>query len=108
MARPKRQSKCHPDRPNYSGGVCRKCYKKEHNLVNRYGLTELEVETILNRQGGKCALYDQTKSLVIDHDHLTGRVRGLLCYRCNNALGGYEILVGKPRIKTYLDPEEDS
>ncbi len=46
------------------------------------------------RQGGVCAvcLREPTPgiSLHVDHDHETGRIRGLLCFRCNNALGDLE------------------
>ncbi len=65
-----------------------------------YGITEAEYEQMWRRQGGACANPDcravfppysndgimRTK-LQIDHDHVTGRVRGLLCQRCNSALG---------------------
>jgi len=46
------------------------------------------------RQGHACALcqrpFAETKRVAVDHDHATGRVRGLLCPRCNAALGWYE------------------
>lgn len=68
---------------------------------NLYGLTAEEVLDLHAEQGGKCAICGEqetvrdwqggkTRALSIDHDHETGAVRGLLCYRCNNALGLYQ------------------
>ena len=49
-----------------------------------------EYDQMLSEQDGVCALChkpDPTgRRLSVDHDHDTGRVRGLLCIRCNNAL----------------------
>jgi hypothetical protein len=45
---------------------------------------------MLERQGSGCAVCGRPQSeisLHVDHDHATGRICGLLCFRCNNALG---------------------
>jgi len=56
-----------------------------------YGITPEEFEVLLRLQGNHCALCETpdraTRRLCVDHDHLTGRVRGLLCVQCNSALG---------------------
>jgi hypothetical protein len=58
-----------------------------------YGLTEEQYQAILQSQGGVCAICNGVSSgryrnsLVVDHDHCTGTVRGLLCYKCNSAIG---------------------
>ena len=54
----------------------------------KYGLCEAEFLIMRAAQAGRCLIcMDQPESLVVDHCHDTGRVRGLLCHRCNVALG---------------------
>jgi hypothetical protein len=53
----------------------------------KYGVTEEDVRAMERRQGGVCAICSSEKRLVLDHDHRTGRVRGLLCSHCNTMLG---------------------
>ncbi|UVD39733.1 endonuclease VII [Streptomyces phage RosePharie] len=53
--------------------------------MKAYGLTEEQLDAVL--EPGKCYTCDSTEDLVIDHDHATGVVRGLLCNSCNVALG---------------------
>lgn len=63
---------------------------RRRHLRANYGLTEIQVETMRKAQGGRCLLCRSDKSLVIDHCHTTGRVRGLLCMPCNTTLGHVE------------------
>jgi hypothetical protein len=67
---------------------------RRHHLKSRYGLTQEQYIVLEAAQGGKCAMCrgDQKEGhrFHIDHDHATGAVRGLLCTRCNMALGVYE------------------
>lgn len=61
--------------------------------MKKYGLTDADYKALFDRQGGLCALCGtdrpggRFKVLHVDHCHETGRVRGLLCHRCNVALG---------------------
>jgi hypothetical protein len=66
-----------------------------YTLWNRYDITVADYETLLNAQDGKCAicglLQDQNKKhFDIDHDHVSGAIRGLLCGRCNKRLSTLE------------------
>ena len=58
-----------------------------------YGLAPGQYAEMLEAQGGVCLLCGnrpRTIRLAVDHDHQTGRIRGLLCRRCNKALGFWE------------------
>ena len=60
--------------------------RKSH-LKRTYGLTVEEYDAMLAAQGGGCAICGRPPradiSLHVDHDHNTGAVRGILCFRCN-------------------------
>lgn len=65
-------------------------YQRKWGLMTHYGLTVEEYDTILAAQGGMCAICEGSpgaRRLHVDHDHETGRVRGLLCLSCNTLLG---------------------
>lgn len=57
-----------------------------------YGMTLGDYKALLEAQGGKCAICGTTNPgkgtrLHVDHDHTSGRVRGLLCNNCNRGIG---------------------
>jgi uncharacterized paraquat-inducible protein A len=56
----------------------------------RYGLTQKEFEKILQDQKGRCAICEEMLDVPsVDHNHVSGEVRGILCRRCNSALGNF-------------------
>lgn len=61
-------------------------------IARRYGLTQERLDEMTAEQGGLCAMGCGAAISDIDHDHATGKVRGLLCRRCNVGLGFYEKL----------------
>lgn len=65
---------------------------RRRSLRYKYGITEEDYNKIWLAQGKCCAIckapYEMlTKKFPIDHDHKTGQIRGILCWKCNNALG---------------------
>lgn len=86
-------------------------WRKRH-LERTYGLTEDEYNALLTAQNGVCAICcgvpKGRRSLVVDHDHKTGKVRGLLCSPCNTGLGGFRD--SRMRMRTaiaYLEKYSD-
>jgi hypothetical protein len=74
---------------NENGRAAWKKHPSYHaRLHKRYGMSETQYEYILMAQHGKCLICDATpERLVVDHDHATGEVRGLICRFCNFMLG---------------------
>lgn len=65
--------------------------KKHSTWIKRYGLTSSDYIKMFDEQDGKCKICLGSCSsghfLSVDHCHKTGKVRGLLCKKCNSALG---------------------
>ena len=56
-------------------------------LKTAYNFTPEGWDALLISQGGRCGICPATTGLCVDHDHKTGKVRGLLCRRCNAGIG---------------------
>ena len=80
--------------------------RKSH-LKRAFGITPEDYERRLAQQAGGCAVCGRApkpgKSLHVDHDHEMGCVRGLLCFKCNAALGQLDDDLGRiERALTYV------
>lgn len=71
-----------------------------------YRLTEAQYDAILEHQGGVCAGCGEPprgRSLAVDHEHRSGRIRGLLCWHCNRAIGiARDMAEALSRLGAYL------
>jgi hypothetical protein len=68
-------------------------YRRRSARIKRcYGISPEQHEALLTRQGGACAICRKRSDepLIVDHCHLTGEVRGLLCRGCNLGLGFFK------------------
>lgn len=96
-------SRCKQDKPNinkefnidsrYRDGfhsVCRKCrsYVSVTSYIKKvYGLSRAEYEVLIAKNPNCQSCGDLLQRPVLDHDHKTGKIRGVLCNNCNTALG---------------------
>jgi Recombination endonuclease VII len=102
LARDKRWAAANPDKV-----AAHRLQFKNHMLKKLYGITLAQMQTMFEAQGKRCALcftdsfgYREPQ---VDHDHKTGRVRGIVCRRCNAMLIQIEHgRVNVDRIVEYL------
>ena len=66
----------------YGGG-------RHYHLKRRYGISAAEVDAMIEEQGGLCLVCRERPADHVDHDQLTGAVRGVLCFSCNGGLGQF-------------------
>lgn len=84
------------------GAYCKPCHNERgrralekvggsrtYHLKRRYGLSAEDVDAMVEAQGGLCAVCGVRPPEHVDHDHVTGAVRGVLCSGCNQGLGNF-------------------
>lgn len=69
--------------------------QRAYNLRSQYGISLDDYQVLLDKQQGVCAVckkppQGKRKFLAVDHDHQTGKIRGLLCTTCNVGLGALQ------------------
>jgi Autographiviridae endonuclease VII len=115
--RVKKWQQANPERLNayrreYRQRPDRKAADREGHLKRKFGITLADYDRLLDEQGGVCAICGEARpeerTLHVDHDHETGVIRGLLCFRCNNSLGDLREDVELFRRATdYLDRDDE-
>jgi Recombination endonuclease VII len=85
------------EKPDPTRLVKNQVSRREYYLGRNYRMAHQDYEDMLQRQNGVCLICGRAdtqkdpvatvKLLVVDHDHKTGKVRGLLCSKCNLAVG---------------------
>ena len=99
-----------------SKNLCKSCYQKEWSkkrpsrrpqiLLRDYGITIEQYNEMFEKQKGLCIICKKksNKTLHVDHNHKTKEVRGLLCYRCNSAIGYLDDSPERARVLAdYID-----
>lgn len=92
-----------PEAPSclYCSPECKRRGLDNAYFMREYGIPLSHYEALFEKQGGKCAICGEAgfamkagkhtrpdhRTICLDHDHVTGQVRGLLCHNCNRALG---------------------
>lgn len=121
------ESEFHKTQEGYLRRVCKTCYNsgfrrapasqspdRQNNrlkamkcrLLKKFGMTMEQYRAMELEQGGVCKICGKPPTgrytvLSVDHDHVTNRVRGLLCMRCNAELGWFEEY--RDRALAYLE-----
>jgi hypothetical protein len=100
-----RAKKWREDNPDRAASIKAKCVKakpdhykkrwKNNHLKSQYGLTLEERDALFEEQGRVCAVCGSDEpgskhDWHVDHCHVTGAVRGILCHHCNTALGNFK------------------
>ena len=78
---------------SYSSGAKGKANKRKYDAQRRYGLSYSDYDAMLEKQNGRCAICGNPpgeRALHIDHDHLTGEIREMLCNECNLGIGKFK------------------
>ncbi|MGY0066330.1 endonuclease VII domain-containing protein [Streptomyces sp. QTS137] len=79
-----------PDGPSARRKACRAVQGRQDHLKRQYGTTEAERDEPIASQGGARCICLSVPAAHVDHCHETGRVRGVLCFSCNAALGQFK------------------
>ena len=120
----KRKPNCHPKRPHAAKGLCATCYQRQKvsytdqrliDLRRRYRITSEQWEKLYTLQQGLCPICMKSlprpaprhRAAPVDHDHISGRVRGLSCHKCNRWYIGSHTLETARRLVVYLESDVD-
>jgi hypothetical protein len=91
-------------------------WQRRRTYAAKFGLSAAGLSRLIELAEGKCQICrkplvcfgQSSDSMVLDHDHTTGDIRGILCAKCNKALGLLgDSLEGLERAVTYLRDAED-
>ena len=84
---------------------------RRSRLLSDYGITQADYERMLKEQQGKCKLCgskehgrsERFRYWNVDHSHVSGTVRGLLCHTCNISIGKLEALAQRIGLDTIME-----
>jgi len=92
--------------------------RHNYKLHSCFGISKYDYDEMYKKQDGKCAICGKKETIIkcgkiqqlsVDHDHSTGRIRGLLCFHCNSGIGKFgdnsELL---RKAADYLDNKKET
>ncbi|KND27525.1 endonuclease domain-containing protein [Streptomyces acidiscabies] len=88
--KPRSEFHRHRSSPDGLVGRCKECRAiqgRQEHLKRSYGITEAQRDEMIAGQKGLCVICLKAPAVHVDHCHETGRVRGVLCFNCNSAIG---------------------
>ena len=91
--RRRRFKELHPEEYKIKNRLKSSKHRRKNLYKNKYGIDISKYDELFLKQEGKCAICNNTqnnKRLSVDHNHITKKVRGLLCFDCNTALGKFK------------------
>jgi len=91
--------------------MTKKSRQRDLYLRRKYGITLKQYNLMLKSQGDSCDICRKhksefAKSLAVDHNHKTGKVRGLLCFYCNHRFVGRHTYETAQKLYNYLSKHE--
>lgn len=79
-------------------------------FIRSYGISLKEYNAMFDKQNGMCKICrkPQNRELVVDHDHISLKVRGLLCFKCNTGLGNMDddVIILKSAVKYLMNSKK--
>ena len=107
------RKKCQANKKRFkitTGRVSKKAWIWLFTIKNNYGLSAKDWSKLVIQSNGRCMLqgeqFKNPRDCHIDHDHKTGKVRGLLCARCNHLLAGLDNLEFRQDALKYLGDDQ--
>lgn len=89
--------KDHPEKTRAQGRRWYKANRKRsiqrsrnNQLLRDYGITLVQLEAMLEKQCRRCLICKKNPAVAVDHNHRTGKIRGILCRMCNIGIGGFK------------------
>lgn len=113
-----RHKKWRADNRERHNELCRNWHRADpirsrtHELKKKFGITHDDYLKMLKDQGGKCLICGNESAgdrahFSVDHNHNTGKIRGLLCTKCNRGLGCFnDSLVLMRKAVRYLEEKD--
>jgi uncharacterized DUF497 family protein len=98
---------CKPCKTEYSNSESVRLARRDRDYLKKFGITLEDYNKMFFEQEGKCFICnkhqsEEERALAVDHNHRTGKVRHLLCMKCNMVVGILENLELVKKVNSYI------